>query len=86
MICRRAAELISRALDRPLPFFLGTGLEIHTWVCGACRKYRRQLETLDDAFAELFAKAGGYDPEGRLPEDTKLQLQSLVTAHLERER
>lgn len=86
MICRLAAELISRALDCPLPFFPRTGLEIHTWVCGACRKYRRQLETLDDAFAELFAQAGGDDPEARLPEDTKSHLRSLVSDHLEREQ
>lgn len=86
MICRRAAELISRALDSPLPLFPGAGLEIHTWVCGACRNYRRQLGTLNDAFAELFAQAGGVDPGVRLSEESKLQLQSLVRNHLEQDQ
>ncbi|MDY3561151.1 hypothetical protein R5W23_002412 [Gemmata sp. JC673] len=46
MICRQAAEAISRALDEPLPAPERLDLWVHTLFCGPCRRFRRQLTRL----------------------------------------
>lgn len=49
MICRDAAELVSRELDTRLGFAERVGLGVHTMFCGPCRRFRRQLARLNIA-------------------------------------
>ena len=46
MSCRKATNLISLALDRPLTRGERISLRCHLVLCTACRRYRRQLETV----------------------------------------
>ena len=63
--CRRASELLSEAMDRPLSRGERVGLWIHLRLCGACRRFRHQLllmrNTLRDAGATGDV-ASGNDP------------------------
>jgi hypothetical protein len=50
--CRRASELISLSLDRPLGLGECLALGLHLCGCGMCRVYRRQA-----AFLQRLARA-----------------------------
>lgn len=82
MTCRRAAELLSWELDTDLPLHRRAGLGFHTLVCGACRRFRRQLGAVDEAAAEFVA-----DPRAgiraALPDETKDHLRAVIAARLE---
>ena len=45
MICRQAAEAISRALDEPLSPLERLDLGVHTLFCGPCRRFDLGLVT-----------------------------------------
>jgi hypothetical protein len=47
--CRRAAELASQGLDRPLRLRERVALGLHTLLCRLCGRYRRQLDFLQHA-------------------------------------
>ena len=81
--CRRAAELISWALDTDLSLHRRAGLGFHTFVCGACRRFRRQLGAVDEAAAEFLASSGAGNRTAALPDATKEQLRAVIVAHLE---
>jgi hypothetical protein len=61
MICRDAAEAISRSFDAPLPRVTHLGLAVHTLLCGHCRQFRRQMIRLH---AECVAVSRGEPPPG----------------------
>lgn len=44
--CRRATELLSASMDRPLHRRERIALRIHLLVCGPCRRFRRQMREL----------------------------------------
>jgi hypothetical protein len=43
MICRTAAELITRSVDATLSVSERVGLRTHTLFCGPCRRFHRQV-------------------------------------------
>lgn len=61
MICRDAAEAISRSLDAPLSRVERLDLGVHTLFCGPCRRFRKQLVRLHD---ECTTAAGESPPGG----------------------
>jgi hypothetical protein len=83
MTCRRAAELISEDLDTNLPPHQRAGLGFHTLLCGACRRYRRQLGAVEEAVAEFFASAGSGNPAATLPPSSKEHLKAVIGGHLD---
>lgn len=44
--CKEASQLASKALDAELTFRERVGLRVHLFFCGACTRYRRQIELL----------------------------------------
>jgi hypothetical protein len=44
--CREASRLLSRRLDRPLPFGERVKLRLHLLVCDACARFERQMALL----------------------------------------
>ncbi len=50
MICRRAAEVITKSLDGPVPLRVRVALGVHTLFCSPCRRFRRQMARLQTAF------------------------------------
>ena len=49
LTCKDASQLISRALDGPLPFGRRLLLRIHLFWCDACRDFLRQTVLLREA-------------------------------------
>jgi hypothetical protein len=82
MTCRRAAVLISWELDTDLPLHRRAGLGFHTLLCGACRRFRRQLGAVDEAVGEFVADPRAGNPAA-LPDETKDHLRAVIAAHLE---
>lgn len=80
--CQRAVEFISWELDTNLPLHQRVGLGLHTLLCGACRRFRRQLAVVDETAAE-FLSAPGSGHRATLPDETKDHLRSVIVAHLE---
>ena len=85
MTCRRAAELISQELDTALPVHQRARLGFHVLVCGACRRFRRQLGTMDEAVGEFVAGARAGDRAATLPRETKDRLRAVILTHLDEE-
>ena len=85
MTCRRAAELISRELDTDLLLHQRAGLGFHTLLCGACRRFRRQLGAVDEAVGEFFVTADAGTPDATLPPASKEHLKALIIDHLDGE-
>jgi hypothetical protein len=46
--CRNATRLVSDQQERPLDALERTGLAIHLMGCGNCRRYRDQIQMLDE--------------------------------------
>ena len=73
--CRRAAELISKELDTPLPTFERLGSLGHRFLCADCRRYRHQLVEIDRALGEyLLANGGGPG----MPEQSKIRISASL--------
>ena len=81
MTCRQAAELISRELDTSLPLSRRVGLGFHTLMCGACRRFRRQLGVLDETVANAIAAPSA----ATIPTDSKDNLRAEIAARLSEE-
>jgi hypothetical protein len=62
VICRRAAVVITRSLDGPLPVRARIGLRVHTLFCSPCRRLQRQLVRLDAALRATVAAEGTHAP------------------------
>lgn len=50
--CQRASQLISDGLNRRLSMGERISLRFHTFVCAACRTYRRQLAVIHRAMMQ----------------------------------
>lgn len=48
IMCRRATELMSQRLDRPLVWQERVSLRLHLAMCGACGHCNRQFELLHE--------------------------------------
>ena len=68
MICKTAAELLSRAADAPLTAGERVTLAIHLMVCGACRRFKRQLARLEEYAATLADADAGAEGVELTPE------------------
>lgn len=82
MTCRRAAELISRALDARMPFGLRAGLGYHTLVCRSCRRYRRQLRVIDAAAEVILSTRTRGGPGVTLPPESRERLKAVVSSRM----
>ncbi|EWH00288.1 zf-HC2 domain-containing protein [Halomonas sp. BC04] len=49
IMCRRATELMSQRLDRPLAWPERISLRFHLSMCGACSQCNRQFDLLHEA-------------------------------------
>ncbi|MFW3614175.1 zf-HC2 domain-containing protein [Billgrantia antri] len=60
IMCRRATELMSQRLDRPLRWSERLSLRFHLSMCGACCQCNRQFELLHRA-GDRFTSASPAD-------------------------
>ncbi len=46
LTCQQASQLISQSLDHPLSWYELMQLRLHLMMCGACNRFRKQLNVL----------------------------------------
>ncbi len=46
LTCQQASQLISHSLDHPLSWYELMQLRLHLMMCGACNRFRKQLNVL----------------------------------------
>jgi hypothetical protein len=66
--CRNATRLVSDQQERPLDALERTGLAIHLMGCGNCRRYRAQIQMLDQlckATADARSDTSHLTPDAR---------------------
>ena len=56
LCCREASRLISEEQERELSRHERWALKIHTWLCGACRRFRAHLSFLREVASHLPAE------------------------------
>ncbi len=53
MTCKQASKLISQSLDRPLSWSELMQLKLHLMICGACSRFKKQLNLLRVALQNI---------------------------------
>lgn len=69
--CEEASELISHAMDEPLPRLEALALWGHLLACTSCRRFRRQLRSLRTAL-----RRRDRSPDGPRAEDDALSREA----------
>lgn len=46
LTCKQASQLISQSLDHPLSWYELMQLRLHLMMCGACNRFKKQLNIL----------------------------------------
>ncbi|MCH7849292.1 MAG: zf-HC2 domain-containing protein [Planctomycetes bacterium] len=81
--CRESSELLSAAEDGDLSRMDRWALRAHLFICGPCRKYRRQIRSLrriiNDAMQRL--ESGEDLHDRRLSDEARARLQSLIESY-----
>ena len=81
--CRESSELLSAAEDGDLSRMDRCALLAHLFICGPCRKYRRQIRSLrriiNDAMQRL--ESGEDLHDRRLSDEARARLQSLIESY-----
>jgi hypothetical protein len=50
--CRQAAHLMLQEQDKPLALRDRLALRVHLWMCQACPRFQRQLQTMSRALSD----------------------------------
>lgn len=76
--CVEAARLISESLDHLLPLGTRLRLRVHLLLCGACTRYRQQLQSIREALWRHADRVTGQQlPTGLAPEARERLMQVL---------
>lgn len=71
--CRRASELMSQQLDRPLSFSEKARLRTHLLICRSCPKTLEQFEILRHA-SQQYMQPKSHEPKQTLDEQAKQRI------------
>jgi len=67
--CRHAAELMSQAMDEPLPWLVRLRLRAHLSMCRNCQRVEQQLHALRGLGTGLFSGADLEPPADDPPKE-----------------
>ncbi len=75
--CKKASRLISDSLDRPLTFRERCALRFHLCICRVCRRFRKQVTSIDSIKDEpdLFMK---IPPNQSLPPEKRERIKDKM--------
>lgn len=79
--CKKATELMSKAMDEELSMAESAQLKIHLFICEFCQQFKMQLEQLRKALRRMHAEGETQEhtpPDKHLPESRKARLKELV--------
>jgi hypothetical protein len=78
VICRRAVEVVTEALDGPLPLGERIGLGVHTLFCSPCRRFRRQMTRVHTAL-ERAAEGGEGPAADGLSDEARARIEARLS-------
>ncbi|HEX3316356.1 MAG TPA: hypothetical protein VHR72_15765 [Gemmataceae bacterium] len=70
--CKYAALLISRSLETPLTWRERLSLRVHLAICGMCRRFRRQIDAIQQAMRR------SHSTEERLSEEARERIRKRL--------
>ncbi len=76
LTCKQASQLISQSLDQPLSFPQRLQLKMHLFLCGACSRFKQQLQQLRTALQQL---------RNQIENDSTIQLTPEAKDRIKRE-
>ncbi len=77
--CEAASALISQSLDRDLSRFERYAIRTHLAYCGACRRYKRQVERLHLAMREASEHLDNMMAQITMPANLRQRLKKLTS-------
>ncbi len=54
--CKEISKLVSQAQDKPLTFMEKMSLRMHTFICGNCRSFEKNIAFIHNAMKEFTGK------------------------------
>ena len=79
--CRRASELMSQQLDRPLKLGEKLKLQAHLMICKSCPKTHQQFEILHQAGRRYASHSASHDIERlKLADEAKQRILKTIEA------
>ena len=80
--CKEVSEMVSKSMDRALPFYQRVLIRMHLLMCKYCLRCKKQFETIRAAsrYSELHGKE--LDDSRALSNDGKERLKEFLKNHL----
>lgn len=78
MTCEDTSPLISEMMDHTLPLSKRLRVRAHLAMCGMCRIYQKQLETIRNLARGLGREEPPLPPEIKLTEDCKQRMKDAL--------
>jgi hypothetical protein len=82
LTCDESTRLVSASLDEPLPFSDRTAVRLHSLICRACRRFRRQVRFLGEAARIQGAQSpladGAAPTSARLSATARRQIEDIL--------
>jgi hypothetical protein len=79
--CKEASELISLALDHPLPIGKRLLVRIHLVICRLCSNYRRQLQFLHRIIRDFPEHIDVVETDTALSGEAKQRIRTALYPH-----
>ena len=76
--CEDTSPLISEMMDHTLPLSKRLRVRAHLAMCGVCRIYQKQLETVRNLARKLGQEDAPVHPEVKLTEDCKQRMKDAL--------
>ncbi len=80
MNCRDTSQLLSEQLEHPLKLSSRCALRLHLWMCVSCRRFARQLQTIDVGLKHL-ARAEAAETPSDLSPQARERIRQVLDQH-----
>ncbi|MDP2154195.1 MAG: zf-HC2 domain-containing protein [Methylotenera sp.] len=77
LTCKQASQLICQSLDHPLSWYELMQLRLHLMMCGACNRFRKQLNILLIGLCKIRTNIEN-DSAIQLPLDAKTRIVEKI--------
>ena len=78
--CKKASQIISQSLDRPLTMREHFALKLHLLICKYCKRFSQQVQTLHVAIKTMVSSIESNNSI-EMPLVAKKRIADLVEAH-----
>ena len=78
--CKKASQIISQSLDRPLTMRERFAMKLHLIICKYCKRFSQQVQTLHVAIKTMVSSIESNNSI-EMPSLAKKRIADLVEAH-----